>query len=186
MLWDAKTQRTCCWILLAGSVKACFGHTEGAAGIHGAMLAILAVQQQAAPAIMHLRALNAYVSSAVAEWTSSCSLSAVAPKVTHKMLGLPSPGALCSSNLLPTLCLFTCQTPSDVHNLSHLPGQISNVIEQVLSLPSQEEAALPLELRQSLCAGASSFGMSGVNAHALLASTQGAGTQCTSEVALAA
>ena len=66
---------------LAGSVKACFGHTEGAAGIHGAMLAILAVQQQAAPALMHLRTLNAYVSSAIADWTPSCNLSASAPKV---------------------------------------------------------------------------------------------------------
>ena len=72
-----------CNLALAGSVKACFGHTEGAAGIHGAMLAILAVRQQAAPAIMHLRTLNEYVSNAIAEWTSSCNLSATAPKVTH-------------------------------------------------------------------------------------------------------
>lgn len=67
--------------MLAGSVKACFGHTEGAEGIHGAMLAILAAQQQAAPAIMHLCGLNAYVSSAISEWQSSCNLSAAAPKV---------------------------------------------------------------------------------------------------------
>jgi len=45
------------------------------------MLAILAAQQQAAPAIMHLRGLNAYVSSAISEWQSSCNLSAAAPKV---------------------------------------------------------------------------------------------------------
>lgn len=71
---------------LAGSVKACFGHTEGAAGIHGAMLAILTVQQQAAPALMHLRAFNAYVSTAIAEWASSYNLNATAPKVRHKKL----------------------------------------------------------------------------------------------------
>ena len=39
----------------SGSVKACFGHTEGAAGIHGALLAIFAVQKRLAPAIMHMR-----------------------------------------------------------------------------------------------------------------------------------
>jgi 3-oxoacyl-(acyl-carrier-protein) synthase len=33
-------------VLGAGSVKACYGHTEGAAGIHGALLALAAVQTQ--------------------------------------------------------------------------------------------------------------------------------------------
>ena len=45
------------------------------------MLAILTVQQQAALALMHLRTLNAYASTAIAEWTSSYDLSAAAPKV---------------------------------------------------------------------------------------------------------
>ena len=80
-LWRSMRQEGFTALALAGSVKACFGHTEGAAGIHGAMLAILAVQQQASPALMHLRTLNAYVSSAFADWTPSCNLSASAPKV---------------------------------------------------------------------------------------------------------
>ena len=66
---------------VAGSVKACFGHTEGAAGIHGALLAMLAVQNSAAPPIMHSRSLNAYVKNAIADWKTSCNLTAVVPKV---------------------------------------------------------------------------------------------------------
>ncbi len=65
----------------AGSVKACFGHTEGAAGIHGALLAIMAVQNSAAPPIMHSRSLNTYVQNAIADWKASCNLTAVVPKV---------------------------------------------------------------------------------------------------------
>ncbi len=71
---------------VAGSVKACFGHTEGAAGIHGALLAMLAVQNSAAPPIMHLRRANAYVQNAIADWRASCNLTAVVPKVSSHLL----------------------------------------------------------------------------------------------------
>lgn len=70
-------------------MKACFGHTEGAAGIHGAMLAVLAVQQLAAPAIMHLRGLNAYVSTAIADWKTTCNLTAAAPKASSPTTCVP-------------------------------------------------------------------------------------------------
>ena len=62
-------------------MKACFGHSEGAAGIHGALLAILAVQDVAAPPVMHSRSLNAYVMNAIADWKTSCNLTAIVPKV---------------------------------------------------------------------------------------------------------
>lgn len=62
-------------------MKACFGHTEGAAGIHGALLAMLAVQGSSAPPIMHSRSLNTYVTNAIADWKTSCNLTAIVPKV---------------------------------------------------------------------------------------------------------
>ncbi|KAK9803996.1 hypothetical protein WJX72_011444 [[Myrmecia] bisecta] len=96
-------------VLTLGSVKACFGHTEGAAGIHGAMLAILAVQSAIAPPVMHSRSLNSYVSAALADWHKSCNLTAAIPK--------------------------------EASGLSHTT--------------------------RTLSAGASSFGMSGVNAHGI-------------------
>ena len=90
------------------SVKACFGHTEGAAGLTGALLALQALHAAAAPAVMHLRAPNAYVEAALGDW------------------GKARFGA-------------------------HVPRQLA-----------------PGQCLREL-AGSSSFGMSGVNAHILLA-----------------
>ena len=90
------------------SVKACFGHTEGAAGLTGALLALQSLNQAAAPAVMHLRMPNAYVEAALGDW-GKVGLSAHVPRQ-------PAPG------------------------------------QQLRKL-----------------AGSSSFGMSGVNAHVLLA-----------------
>ncbi len=64
-------------------MKACFGHSEGAAGIHGALLAVLAVQDCAAPPVAHARSLNAYVANALADWRAACNLTALVPKVTQ-------------------------------------------------------------------------------------------------------
>lgn len=94
----------------AASVKACFGHTEGTAGAHGAMAAGLALAQHAAPPVMHSRSLNPYIASAFEGWSST------------------------RQNALPLVAREATAWP----------------------------AAVPL------LAGCSSFGMSGVNAHALL------------------
>lgn len=123
-------------------MKACFGHTEGAAGIHGAMLPILAVQHQAAPAVMHLRGLNAYVSNAVADWRTTCNLSASAPKVSRRPIRVICPSCTTGQSNL------TCKL----------------LLRPVLLL--QEGTPLPL-ISSRQAAGASSFGMSGVNAHGL-------------------
>lgn len=72
----------------AASAKACFGHTEGTAGIHGAMIAVLALQQHAAPPIMHSRSLNPYVASGFDEWRSS--QQNVLPLVAKEVAAWPS------------------------------------------------------------------------------------------------
>ena len=54
--------------LTLGSVKSCYGHTEGAAGLTGALLALHALHDSAAPAVMHLRNMNPYVDSALGDW----------------------------------------------------------------------------------------------------------------------
>ena len=91
------------------SAKACYGHTEGAAGLTGALLAAQTLSSASAPAVMHLRAANAHVESALADW-----------RRRHA-------------------------------RLAHAPRQLA---------PGQQRAGG--------LAGASSFGMSGVNAHMLL------------------
>ena len=54
--------------LTLASNKSCYGHTEGAAGLTGLLLAACMAGQQTAPAIMHLRTINPYVAAAVADW----------------------------------------------------------------------------------------------------------------------
>ena len=54
--------------LTLASNKACYGHTEGAAGLTGLLLAAGMDSHQAAPAIMHLRSMNPYVQAALGDW----------------------------------------------------------------------------------------------------------------------
>ena len=49
-------------------LQACYGHTEGAAGTTGLLLAMQSVTQRSAASIMCLRDVNPYVSAAVSEW----------------------------------------------------------------------------------------------------------------------
>ncbi len=51
--------------VVIASVKSCFGHTEGAAGLTGALLAIGALNAQLLPSIVNLRNMNPYVSSSL-------------------------------------------------------------------------------------------------------------------------
>ena len=56
--------------LSLASNKSCYGHTEGAAGLTGLLLAASMASQQAAPAIMHLRSMNPYVQAALSDWAA--------------------------------------------------------------------------------------------------------------------
>jgi acyl transferase domain-containing protein len=56
--------------LTLASNKSCCGHTEGAAGLTGLLLAASMASQQAAPAIMHLRSMNPYVQTALSDWAA--------------------------------------------------------------------------------------------------------------------
>lgn len=98
------------WTVDLGSVKACYGHTEGAAGLSGLLLATSALYHGAALPLMHLRQVNPYVESSLMSWTSH----------GRPMAMLPRQVMPCSTRLSDGL------------------------------------------------AGTSSFGMSGVNAHAIL------------------
>lgn len=105
--------------LTLGSAKACFGHTEGAAGLTGLLLALQPLASGLHAAVMHLRVLNPYVSAALGEWGARRGLAALLPRQTAP--GAPDP-----------------------------------------------------EPNPSTTSGTSSFGMSGVNAHAVLSRTPAA------------
>lgn len=79
------------------SAKACFGHTEGTAGVHGALAAVLSLQRHSGPPIMHLRQVNPYVASALQEWSTK---HGVQPSASREVATLPAAGnalAGCSS-----------------------------------------------------------------------------------------
>lgn len=65
----------------AGSTKACYGHTEGAAGLHGALLAVLALQQAVAPPVQNCRELNPYVTAALGDWRQASRVTASTQRV---------------------------------------------------------------------------------------------------------
>jgi len=108
-----------------GSVKACFGHTEGAAGLPGLLAALQPLALRARPAIMHLRSLNPYVSAALGEWGVRHARTAALPRQAAPWVA------------------------------SDPAGLVPGASPEALS-------------------GASAFGMSGVNAHALLAAAPAA------------
>ena len=51
-------------------MQSCYGHTEGAAGVTGALLALCAVSNSACPPIINLRDVNPYVGAAMADWAA--------------------------------------------------------------------------------------------------------------------
>ena len=54
-----------------GSVKSTYGHTEGAAGLTGALLALTQISSWCQPGIKHLRGMNQYVQAAFQDWRKS-------------------------------------------------------------------------------------------------------------------
>lgn len=80
-----------------GSVKSVFGHTEGAAGLSGLLLAHGQVAAACRPPVMHLRGMNPYVQAALQEWSKSQAVQAVVqrqsgPAIASKAAGTSSFG----------------------------------------------------------------------------------------------
>ena len=77
-------------------MQACYGHTEGAAGTTGLLLAIKSMSQCSAAGIMCLRNMNPYVSAAVDDWAKRAGHAPMLPRQL---------GALCQALLAGmTLC----------------------------------------------------------------------------------
>ena len=81
----------------AASAKACFGHTEGTAGVHGALTAVLALQLRSAPPVMHLRHVNPHVASALDEWQGKLGLRQGVPRAAAAWAAGAASLAGCSS-----------------------------------------------------------------------------------------
>ena len=62
--------------------QACYGHTEGAAGLSGALLALCALRNAGTPMVVGLRHVNPYVSAAMDNWHARACLPTGVPRVT--------------------------------------------------------------------------------------------------------
>ena len=58
------------------SNKSCYGHTEGAAGLTGMLLAYQSCRAKALPPVMHLRSWNPNVTAALDTWQAKGKLAA--------------------------------------------------------------------------------------------------------------
>ncbi len=63
-------------------LQACFGHTEGAAGVTGMLMAMGCVADGQVPGIMCLRSINPYVSAAVSDWAATAGVAPLATRQT--------------------------------------------------------------------------------------------------------
>lgn len=86
------------WSVL--NLQACYGHTEGAAGITGAFLAITALRERYAPGIVGLRNMNPYVAAALGDWEKRSGRQPLLPRTTT----LHCIPFLAGDGLFPLLC----------------------------------------------------------------------------------
>lgn len=61
-------------------LQACYGHTEGAAGLTGALAALAMLNTRAAPAVMCLRTMNPHVGAALDGWASAAGSTPLLPR----------------------------------------------------------------------------------------------------------
>ncbi|KFM27283.1 Erythronolide synthase, modules 1 and 2 [Auxenochlorella protothecoides] len=66
--------------LTLGATKSCHGHTEGAAGLTGALQALCALSDKAAAPVLHLRDMNPFVGTTFGDWPRRHGLLASIPR----------------------------------------------------------------------------------------------------------
>lgn len=86
-------------------VQACYGHTEGAAGLTGLLTAMQQVSDYQVPGIMCLKNINPYVTAALADWSKS---SGSCPLASRQSL----PASCCSHSALAGISAVDCQSTS--------------------------------------------------------------------------
>lgn len=155
--------------LTVGSVKSCYGHTEGAAGLTGALLALQAMRSQVGCEAAHGRQLPALTCMQLMPGAHNgwCACSTEMPPTTRHTQG-------CTPILhLRSINPYVESTFADWRKAHHLAA---NAGRQAAPLP------LPGAADSPPLAGTSSFGMSGVNACALLEAASAAEQPSDAEI----
>ncbi|KAK9866522.1 hypothetical protein WJX84_008502 [Apatococcus fuscideae] len=86
------------------SVKSCYGHTEGAAGVAGAQMAIATLQAGAQAPILNLRSVNSYVAGSWEEWAGQMRLHNSASRQSG-----PAPLSLGNMSAADGIATFACR-----------------------------------------------------------------------------
>lgn len=91
--------------LTLGSVKSVYGHTEGAAGLSGVLLAAAALDRSCAAPVVCLTGVNPYVATAMSEdWAERFSMQAVLPRQAAAAAHVP--GVIAAGLEFYPACLF--------------------------------------------------------------------------------
>ena len=69
------------------AMQSCYGHTEGTAGITGALLALGALSRHSAPPVVNLRQINPHVEVAFADWRKRAGSCVALPRQQGPRLG---------------------------------------------------------------------------------------------------
>ena len=144
-------------LTVACAVKACYSHTEGAAGITGMLLAAESLSRAAAPPIVNLRIVNPYVAAALSDWQSQKCLTPQAPRQLS-----PAPLIQVCAQTMPGAC--NGPPPQRFH-----PQAL--VMLPIMPLTRYLPVAVQGTVDKPGAAGSSSFGMSGINAHVIVAAS---------------
>ena len=88
-------------------MQATFGHTEGAAGVTGMLLALKAIGQAAFAPVTNLCNINPYVTVALADWRQNSSSAALVPR---QLAGGP----------MTTVSLLTSNAQFEADSSNHL------------------------------------------------------------------
>ena len=132
------------------SNKSCYGHTEGAAGLTGLLLALAVQQKGLLPPLVNLRELNPHVASALGDWRSRHGLAAAVPRQAG-----PAPAAAAAAMGTEQLAGTSSFGMSGVnaHMLLSVPARLADrALPQRLRLPWQRQRHWPLPSPHALLA----------------------------------
>ena len=97
--------------------QACYGHTEGAAGLTGALAAMCLACEREAPAVLCLREVNAHVCAALRDWAGATRLAPLLPRQSvPSMTMLPATEGHAGMSAQPesALPVYSCTVPASL------------------------------------------------------------------------
>ena len=115
-----------CQVLTSAVVlllQSCYGHTEGTAGVTGALLALCTVSHMGSPPIVNLRNVNPYVIAALADWSAQAGKAVLVPRQY-------------APRILSKVCLPAADVQTNGHILTMMGSLRFNIVLMIRRPPS--------------------------------------------------